>query len=169
VNFDRKLLVWLSLRLVLTSVLMLAVFGLTGALAESSEPSDFQHGKITLTVARDGKIKSMTMPVEFAITDEQRRFGLMYRDSLPDGHGMLFVFPEEAVRSFWMKNTAIPLDIIFFDNAGHFVSMIENAAPFSLIARRSKAPARYVLEVNGGAARRFGIDPRSVLSVPSIP
>ena len=91
----------------------------------------------------------------------------MHVPAMPDGQGMLFIFPDMAPRSFWMKNTLIPLDMLFFDAAGRLVSVFENVPPHSLQARRSAADARFVLELNGGimaarditgAARLLGAD-----------
>ena len=81
----------------------------------------------------------------------------MFTSHLPDQHGMLFVFKTDAVRKFWMKNTQIPLDILFFDSSGHLVSLISWAKPFSLTLRESTGPARYVLEINGGHSVVMGV------------
>jgi len=86
----------------------------------------------------------------------------MYRDSLPADHGMLFVFQDEQPRSFWMKNTRIPLDILFFDKSLKLVSASLDARPCRV--RRcptypSVLPAMYVLELNAGKARELGIGP----------
>ena len=97
--------------------------------------------------------------VEVARTPRARQQGLMHRDSLADGHGMLFIMPSIRVHSFWMKNTLIPLDMLFFDNEGRFVSAVEKAAPESLVSRRSSGPAKYVLELNGGSMQANGIGP----------
>lgn len=69
--------------------------------------------------------------VEIADTPEERERGLMFREKLEEGHGMLFVFEEEAPRGFWMKNTKIPLDIVFFDREKTVVSFVENMKPCS--------------------------------------
>ncbi len=97
--------------------------------------------------------------VELALTPEQQAQGLMYRQYLPDGQGMLFVFPGEAVQTFWMKNTLIELDMIHIAGDGRVVGVVERAEPETLTARRVGVPARYVLEVPGGWSRRFGVGP----------
>ena len=95
--------------------------------------------------------------VEVAATPETRTRGLMWRRELPSGQGMLFVFPEEEVQSFWMKNTLIPLDMLFIDSTGLILGIIERAEPHSLSGRSVGLPGRYVLEVAGGWCQSKGI------------
>lgn len=100
--------------------------------------------------------------VELATTPGEQALGLMYRDQLPDDHGMLFVFPREGMRSFWMKNTRIPLDIFYFDGELNLVSVAENARPCRASpcpSYPSAGPARYVLELNAGKASELGVQP----------
>lgn len=96
--------------------------------------------------------------VEIADTTAERSRGLMYRDTLADGWGMLFVYPDEAERSFWMKNTYIPLDMIFISDAARVVNVVHHAEPHSEALYSSSGPARYVLEVNAGTAEAVGIE-----------
>lgn len=106
-------------------------------------------------------LKGERFTVELADTAEKQALGLMFRDHLDDSHGMLFLFPREGMRSFWMKNTRIPLDIFYFDADLRLVSVAENARPCktrSCPAYPSKAPARYVLELNAGEAARLGVE-----------
>ncbi len=95
--------------------------------------------------------------VEVADTAEKRRWGLMYRRHLEADQGMLFVFPEEKVQSFWMKNTPLSLDIIFMDRSRRVVGIVRDTVPFSTRSVGVAAPSRYVLEVRAGLARRHGI------------
>ena len=113
--------------------------------------------------------ESVEFYVELAKTAAERRRGLMYRERLADGWGMLFVYPRDAPRSFWMKNTYIPLDMVFIDTRGNVVSIIESAEPQTLTARRSEGPARFVLELNAGVAAESGIAPGWQMSVDNIP
>jgi len=95
--------------------------------------------------------------VEVADTQQKRSFGLMYRRDLPESHGMLFLFPREEPLSFWMKNTPLPLDIIFINAAHTIVSIAANTKPFSEKPHPSDGPAQFVLEVNGGFCQRHGV------------
>ncbi len=98
--------------------------------------------------------------VELARTEAETRRGLMFRQALASGRGMLFLFEEsEPHRKFWMKNTYIPLDIIFIADDLRIVYVEENAEPLTLIGRGPEAPSRYVLEVPGGWARAHGVEP----------
>jgi len=98
--------------------------------------------------------------VEIADTQETQQLGLMFRDSMPADHGMLFIFPNEAPRSFWMKNTRIPLDIMYFDKELKLVSLSADTPPCKVSrcpSYPSIAPAKYVLELNAGSAAALGI------------
>lgn len=83
--------------------------------------------------------------------------GMMHRRSVAPGMGMLFDFETDGPRSFWMRNTFIPLDMLFVDSEGRVVSVIERAEPLTLNARRSTGPARFVIELVGGTLSRTGI------------
>jgi uncharacterized protein len=104
--------------------------------------------------------------VEVADTDATREKGLMYRKDLPDGRGMLFDFFRDQPVGFWMKNTYIPLDMIFIRSDGRIVSIAENTEPMSERVVPSGAPVRAVLEVKGGTARRLGIQPGDQVANP---
>ena len=108
----------------------------------------------------------VTFTVKLAKSEAQRRYGLMFKPSLPDRHGMLFIFEADSVLRFWMKNTQIPLDMLFFDSAGGLVNLIRSAEPFSLTLRASTGPARYVLEINGGDAAKIGVQSDAQLLLP---
>lgn len=104
--------------------------------------------------------------VYLAVTADQRRRGLMFVREMPDTTGMLFVYRESRILSIWMKNTFIPLDIVFFAADGRIVNIHENAEPHSLTSRRSAEPVNYVLELNGGVAEKLGIDTDSRIILP---
>lgn len=97
--------------------------------------------------------------VEVADDDQERARGLMFRDSLAEGHGMLFIHEREEHQAYWMKNTRIPLDILYFDASLRLVSQQRSVPPCSAGDRcppyPSAAPALYVLELNAGEARRL--------------
>jgi uncharacterized membrane protein (UPF0127 family) len=101
--------------------------------------------------------RSSAVRVELARTPEEQARGLMFREKLADDEGMLFVFPASAVQSFWMKNTLIPLDMIFIGEDLTVVGLVERAEPHSLTPRSVRRPSRYVLEVNGGWSAARGV------------
>ncbi len=111
--------------------------------------------RITLT-APDGSRRAL-VKVEVVNTPSTREFGLMYRKHLDEDAGMIFIFPAPDHLSFWMKNTVIPLDMIFADARGKIVGIVENAVPFSEQPLSVDSVSLYVLEVNGGFSRRHHI------------
>ncbi len=112
--------------------------------------------KVTLTPPDQ---KPVTVRAELAITPKERDLGMMFRGELAPKNGMLFVFEIPQVLSFWMKNTAIPLDMIFIDEHKKVLGVVHNARPHSLKGRGvGNAPSLYVLEVNAGFSKRHGIE-----------
>lgn len=107
-----------------------------------------------------GRVSAVT--VEVARSDAQLERGLMFRERLGPDDGMLFVFPQTGPHTFWMKNTLIPLDMIFIDEARRVVGIVERAEPLSLAPRAAGGPCRFVLEVNGGwsSAHRIAVGDR---------
>jgi uncharacterized protein len=95
--------------------------------------------------------------VELARTEAEHTRGLMWRERLDPDAGMLFLFEESEPRGFWMKNTLIPLDMLFIGDDGRIVGIVERAAPLSTTLREVGAPSRYVLEVNGGWCAARGV------------
>jgi uncharacterized membrane protein (UPF0127 family) len=106
------------------------------------------------------ELRGSRFVVEVADTDAERERGLMFRDQLPADHGMLFIHDFEAPQAYWMKNTRIPLDILFFDRARRLVSMQQRVPPCSAGDHcppyPSEGSALYVLEVNAGVAESLG-------------
>jgi uncharacterized membrane protein (UPF0127 family) len=100
---------------------------------------------------------AVTVKAELAITEEERRRGLMYRERLEDGEGMLFIFQEDAEHPFWMKNTKIPLDMLFLDSGRRVVGILRNTIPMKEKSLSVGLPSRYVLEVPAGFCDRHGI------------
>lgn len=114
------------------------------------------------------ELKGVRYEVELATTDEARARGLMFRDSMSADHGMLFVFPYEEQQAFWMRNTRIPLDILYFDRNLRFVSVAAGVPPCTTQqcpSYPSKAPAMYVLELNAGHSRKLGVAPGDALQL----
>lgn len=100
---------------------------------------------------------TLELAVELARTPAERSRGLMFRQSLPERHGMLFDFHEEAPVAFWMKNTPLPLDLLFAGADGTIRHIHPRAEPFSESLIPSGGPVRWVLEIGGGEAARLGI------------
>ncbi|MGH7948202.1 MAG: DUF192 domain-containing protein [Candidatus Binataceae bacterium] len=114
------------------------------------------RGPQVAIVAPNGKAQAV-FTVEIADTPVTRERGLMNRRELGANAGMLFVFPIAVEASFWMKDTPLPLDMIFADSSGRIIGIIENAEPFSQSPREVPGRSQYVLEVNGGTSARLGI------------
>ncbi|MEZ4792978.1 MAG: DUF192 domain-containing protein [Gelidibacter sp.] len=116
-----------------------------------------KEGELTIKkTVSDSIIK--TIDIEIADDDYQTQTGLMYRDSMKDDQGMLFVFPKASYHSFYMKNTRIPLDIIYIGSDKKIVSIQKNAKPFDETSLPSNAPAQYVLEINAGLSDTWTLE-----------
>ena len=112
--------------------------------------------------------------VEIADNDSERARGLMFRETMDENRGMLFVHDDQQPLAYWMKNTNIPLDILYFDSTRHLVSQQRDVPPCSLGNRcppyPSNAPALYVLELNAGQAAKLGLKDGATLTFgPDIP
>ena len=116
----------------------------------------------TLEVINDAG-EHLEFDVYLAQNFEQQRRGLMFIRELPETTGMLFIYERDDIRSIWMKNTYIPLDIVFARSDGTVLSIDRDATPLTLNSHLSPGPARFVLELNGGTTRRLGIGPGSRL------
>lgn len=120
------------------------------------------------------ELKGQRIPVEIAADDAARARGLMFRDAMPAGRGMLFVHEREEPLAYWMKNTRIPLDILYFDSSRRLVAQQRDVPPCSAGDRcppyPSGAPARYVLELNAGESAKLGLTEGAVLGLgPEVP
>lgn len=111
-------------------------------------------GKVLL---RDAYRGMHAVEVEIAATGAARNRGMMWRHQLPEGKGMLFLFRDETNHEFWMRNTLIPLDLIFINSRRKVVGIVPQAAPRTLTRRSAGQPSLYVLEVPGGWAEKQGI------------
>lgn len=111
------------------------------------------------------QIGNKTFNLEVADNYESRKTGLMHRKSMPPDHGMIFVFAEEQPLGFWMKNTLIPLDVIYLDAKGKVVS-VKKLEPLDLTPVSSDGPAKYAIEINRGAAAEAGVKAGDVLTIP---
>ncbi len=115
-----------------------------------------ERGQVVLHDAYGG-----VHPVEVEIADTQpaRTRGMMWRTSVPAGTGMLFIFPTEEDHAFWMRNTLVPLDMLFLDHTGQVVGIVAQAEPQTLDRRSVGKPSVYVLEVAGGWTEKAGVLP----------
>lgn len=121
-----------------------------------AEPISFtKEAEAYLT--RPGGDTIQFLQLEIADDDYQRETGLMYRETMEQDQGMLFIFENEQPRGFYMKNTNIPLDLIFLNAENKIVSIKKNAKPKSLETIPSEVPAQYVLEVNAGLSDEWGL------------
>ena len=112
-------------------------------------------GEDTIVIAtRDGPVRFV---VEIAVTPQERSVGLMHRRELAADHGMIFDFGAEQQVAMWMRNTYLPLDMLFIDNDGAIRHIAKRTTPLSERTISSQGPVRYVLEINGGLADKLNI------------
>jgi len=137
----------------------------TGTAPRPTPNADTTQATVTFATAAG----EVTVQVEVADTPAERTTGLMYRETLDPYRGMVFVFPTEEVLSFWMKNTYIPLDMIFVDHAFEVVGVVANAEPLTLDPRSVGVPSMYVVEVNAGFAAEHGIAAGTRLTMQGVP
>jgi uncharacterized membrane protein (UPF0127 family) len=125
--------------------------------AQDQDDSQIKYDRSSLVIVTAAR--EIKFDVELALTEPQRNHGLMFRKSLGPYEGMLFDFYREMEVSFWMKNTLIPLDMVFIAANGVIKHVHANATPLSTDTIPSEAAVRAVLEINGGSARLLGIKP----------
>lgn len=113
--------------------------------------------------------KTVSLRVEIAVTPEEQARGLMFRESLADDGGMLFPYDPPQAVSFWMKNTVIPLDIIFIRKGGAIARIAAETEPYSLEKVSSGEPIAAVLEIAGGRVAALGIAENDVVTLPTLP
>ena len=118
-----------------------------------AQPQTFERDQLAIETTGGGQ----QFAVELAVTSEQRAQGLMYWQRMPADAGMLFLYPAARPVSMWMKNTLIPLDMLFIGDDGRILHIAERTIPGSTATISSMQPARAVLELNGGTAARLKI------------
>lgn len=148
--------------LVVMSLLLAACGPQTPTKAGTMPDLDGHFDFATLEVVNDAG-ETLTFDVYLAEDFDQHRRGLMFVRDMPETTGMLFIYEEIDIRSIWMKNTYIPLDIVFARDDGTVINIVRDATPQTLNSNRSTEPARYVLELNGGTTRRLEIGTNSRL------
>jgi uncharacterized membrane protein (UPF0127 family) len=120
-----------------------------------SSPPVLRRGKVSVPELKGVPV----LDVEIADTPATEQRGLMFRTELGKNQGMIFVFKRESIRTFWMRNTCIPLDMLFLAADGTIVGLLEQVPTLNEQQRRVRCPAAYVLEVNAGWTRRHGVKP----------
>jgi uncharacterized membrane protein (UPF0127 family) len=150
------------LKRLFASFLLLLLFA-GGVAAQTGQPQSLATAPLTIET-QGGRQFHFT--VQLATTSQEQTIGLMFVESMPADAGMLFVFPDVAMHNFWMRNTLIPLDMLFIGPDGKIVNIIERAEPLTLDPRPSAAPVKYVLELNGGITRFLSIHPGDTVIVP---
>jgi uncharacterized membrane protein (UPF0127 family) len=133
----------------------------------SAESGDRVRGP--RVVLRPAGHPAVTVPVEVARTHETRMRGLMNRRELAAASGMLFVFAQTEHQAFWMRNTFLPLDMIFIESNRRVLGVVRNATPMTDDSREVEGDSQYVLEVNAGFAARNHIDRGTVVEFVNIP
>jgi uncharacterized protein len=147
---------------ILVLPLLVAVIMLTAA----SDPQPPQYATADLTIlSASGPHR---FHVELALTSAQMEHGLMFREELAPDAGMLFDFKEPTMATMWMRNTLIPLDMLFVGANGRIVNIHERAVPQSDAIIAAAAPVRTVIELNGGTAARLGIKPGDRVILPKL-
>ena len=135
-------------------ILLALLCGVIGLVPDLSQAQvKFETSRVSIVTAGG----TYNVSVEMATTPEQRSLGLMGRKDMPLAAGMLFDFERTEPITMWMKNTFIPLDMIFIDRSGRIVLIVENTTPFSTDVIASPGPVLAVLELNGGTAARLAI------------
>jgi len=158
-----KVIVFSIILLVLfLSMYVLKGFKPTAKINSRPEVSVGKHGndfnlKGRISFYSEASDSITSIYVEIADNDREREKGLMYRENIPDTVGMLFIYPEEGQRSFWMRNTPSSLDIIYADSQFRIVKIYENTPPNSDELLPSGDEAQYVVETKAGFCARYGI------------
>ena len=149
--------------LVVPVVAILASLGTACASHKGAPPVEASAAQaqstLPMVVLRPAGRPEARVRVELARTPEETQRGLMYREKLDPDAGMLFLFPEERPQAFWMKNTFVPLDMIFIRHDRTVLGVVENAEPLTTSSRQVPGASQYVLEVVGGWAQGHGVGP----------
>ena len=134
--------------------------------AIKTETIDFtKEGSLTISRSKtDSNAIIKRLDIEIAESEYETQTGLMYRESMEDNQGMLFIFPDVALHSFYMKNTEFPLDIIYIDENLKIASFQKNAQPFNETGLSSQVPVKYVLEINAGLSDAWGLEVGDTIS-----
>jgi uncharacterized protein len=152
----------------LAALLLLALLAPGAGVAQVAPLEDLANFPSAKLEIRDGKKVLHVFQVWLADSPQRQAQGLMFVRSLPDMRGMLFVHDEPRPIGMWMKNTYIPLDMVFIGPRGKIQQIVEQTTPHSLDVIRSQEPAVAVLEIAGGEAKRLGLHAGQLVSHPAL-
>nr|WP_299070277.1 DUF192 domain-containing protein [uncultured Allomuricauda sp.] len=122
-----------------------------------------KEGELTILKQETDSLTAL-FNIEIAESEYETQTGLMYRESMEENQGMLFIFPDVAMHSFYMKNTQFPLDIIYIDENLKIASFQKDAKPYNESGLSSKVPVKYVFEINAGLSEKLGLEIGDVVS-----
>ena len=136
----------------------------------AARPANYLNGFTqTRAIIETSDNRCLVLNIYLADTAEQHQRGLMFIDQMDEFEGMLFRYGREVMINMWMKNTHIPLDMVFIDDSARVVGVVHDAVPFTLGHRQVTGVSRYVLELNAGTARKFGIGRGSKVRFVRLP
>lgn len=151
---------WTQRNIIIIAIVFIAVITVSYFLffkKSSNEPQWIKEGEVTF-LNKDTRQQLAKIDVEVARNSQERSQGLMFRTHMDEDKGMIFIFEQMDMQSFWMKNTIIPLDILFIDNRGIINTIHRNTVPYSEKSLPSKSKSQFVVEVNAGFCQRHSIN-----------
>ncbi len=165
---NKNIYTYFSVALVVLLIIMLVVMFYPDK--NTSPGAEYEKDiarKLGLDFKRQGELSFLnadgdtlvTIDIEVADDDVKRQIGMMFREKMKEHQGMFFIFSAQEIRSFWMRNTLIPLDMIFVNRENEIVTIRKNTTPQTEISYFSSQPALYVIEVNAGFTDKFNIKP----------
>jgi uncharacterized protein len=160
---------WLTTAVLVARLVVLPACKNNGQPSPSTSPAATTNPAAASTVTIDTGERKLVFHVELAISPAAFQRGLMFRTQLAPDAGMLFVSRFPQAHTFWMKNTLIPLDMIFIGADRRIVGIVENAEPQTLTERRVPGLSLYVLEIGGGVSGRMGIRPGQTVVFQGVP
>ncbi len=154
----KKTAVYAKIAAIVIVAALIIFLAISNLVKKSQTDTEYMFKKDgTLTFLNDSSQVKAKIDIQIANTEFDRELGLMFRKSMKENQGMLFMFPADTTQTFWMRNTYIPLDMVFINSQKKIVSISKNTRILSDQTYTSKGPAQYVLEVNAGYCDRFNI------------
>ncbi len=149
----------LIIGLLIILAIVIAIIMINSDKETSTTSDEYQfHKEGELTFLDSNNVVKKKINIEIADTEYDRELGLMFRKEMTDNQGMLFIFPIEEYQSFWMRNTYLPLDMIFINSQKKIITIHKNTNPLSDESYRSSSSAQYVVEVNAGFTDKYDIN-----------